>query len=449
MSFKKDMLWGAATAAYQIEGGFEEDGKGKSVWDVFCERKGAVKNGDTGNTACDHYHLLNEDIRLLKELGVNTYRFSFSWPRIIPDGTGKVNQKGIDFYNRLIDGLLENGITPFATLFHWDFPYELDKKGGWLNPKSPEWFENYAKVIADNFGDRVKMFATFNEPQVFMGHGHFTGLHAPGKKYSLRELTEAAFNVLLSHGKAVRILRENVSDCKIGYVSATSFQLPLNNTEKEIETAYNKSFGLNSEYWVWHAAFWCDPVFKGGFEKCENLKQIEKYLPSDYEEKIKTEIYQPLDFCGLNIYNGNRMTLDENGDFKVVSYGSNEPRNSLGWPITPEAMYYGPMFAYKRYGLPIIICENGFALNDTVSSDGLVHDPLRTEFMKRYLSQLEKAQNDGADIKGYFAWSFMDNFEWAEGYEPRFGLVYVDYNTKKRIKKDSFFEYKKIIENNG
>lgn len=293
------------------------------------------------------------------------------------------------------------------------------------------------------------MFATFNEPQVFMGHGHFTGLHAPGKKYSLRELTEAAFNVLLSHGKAVRILRENVSDCKIGYVSATSFQLPLNNTEKEIETAYNKSFGLNSEYWVWHAAFWCDPVFKGGFEKCENLKQIEKYLPSDYEEKIKTEIYQPLDFCGLNIYNGNRMTLDEKGDFKVVSYGSNEPRNSLGWPITPEAMYYGPMFAYKRYGLPIIICENGFALNDTVSSDGLVHDPLRTEFMKRYLSQLEKAQNDGADIKGYFAWSFMDNFEWAEGYEPRFGLVYVDYNTKKRIKKDSFFEYKKIIENNG
>lgn len=441
------MIYGTATAAYQIEGAAFEDGKGLSVWDVFCERPKAIKNGDTGNISCDHYHKYKEDIRLLSELGVNSYRFSINWPRILPNGIGEVNPKGIIFYNNLINELLKYNIQPCITLFHWDYPYELDKQGGWLNDKSSDWFEYYTEVVAKNFGDRVKMFITFNEPQVFIGHGHATGQHAPGKRLSMRELTACSFNVLLSHGKAVKKLRELIPDCKVGYTSATTPAIPVNSTKKNIDAAYKEFFSFNKYYWFWNTAWWCDPVFKGTFPESAEFSEISKFLPQNYNDCLEI-IYQPLDFCGINCYNGNYYDIDKNGNAVFVPHSSNASKTAIGWPVTPDALYWVTKFMYERYKLPIIITENGMACHDTVSLDGGVHDFDRIDYLSRYLSGLEKAKSKGIDIIGYYTWSFMDNFEWSEGYQYRFGLTYINYETGERIKKDSFRWYNKYIKEN-
>lgn len=444
MGFKRDMLWGAATAAFQVEGAYDEEGRGLSVWDVFCERPDKIRNGDNGKVACDHFHRYKEDVKLLKELGVNVYRFSVSWTRILPDGIGRINKKGIEFYNNLIDELLSAGITPFVTLFHWNYPYALYKKGGWLNSESPKWFGEFARVVAENFGDRVKMFATFNEPQMFMW-GHSGGNSAPGIDLSPRELTEAGFNVLLAHGEAVRVLRECVPDCKVGCVICTGQPIPQNDAACKLVTE-KEMIAFPETGWVWNTQFWADAIYRGDVSEIKDFQPMLKYLPDNYETLLKEKICMPLDYCGINVYQGTYFKADENGNILYSQIDSNTPKSALAWNITPDVLYWCPKMMYKRYGLPIIVAENGMACNDLISSDGAVHDPARIDFMEKYIKELERSAQDGTEVAGYIAWSFMDNFEWTEGYWPRFGLVFVDYATQKRVPKDSFYFYRNYIE---
>ena len=439
MSIPKNFLWGAATAAYQIEGAWNEDGKGPSIWDEFTHQKGNILNGDTGDIACDHYHRYKDDVKLMKQMGLKAYRFSISWARILPEGTGPVNQAGIDFYSNLIDELLKNGIEPFITLYHWDLPYALHLKGGWLNPQSPDWFEEYTKLVVQSFGKIVKHFITFNEPSVFIGLGYMGGDHTPGYKLQTKEILMIATNVLLSHGRAVSVIKGSIPEAQVGITLATQPQIPL--TKKDEENAYKTYFdeGLNNLGCIWGMPFWVDPIVFGKFPK-KLVKEASDKFPKLTKKQLES-IGQKIDFIGLNIYEARY-----NGDFKRKP---GYPHNELGWDIFPEALEWGIKLNYKRYGLPIYITENGITCHDWVSLDGKVHDPNRIDFLARYLHGLKKAADEGADVRGYFYWSLMDNFEWAKGYNPRFGLIHVDYDTQKRTLKDSAGWYKNVIETNG
>jgi len=448
MSFKKDFIWGTATASYQIEGSTFADGKGRNIWDDYCEIAGKVKDASDGTVACDHYNRYKEDVALLKQLGVKAYRFSISWARILPEGTGKINQKGIDFYNNLIDELIKNGIEPYITLYHWDYPSALMLKGGWGNPESPDWFAEYTKVVAKAFGDRVKNYMTFNEPSAVIGCGCVIACHAPGIEYPVSVTVKMTHNVLKAHGMAVKVLRENVPDCKVGYAPCSTPCTPATDSAKDIEAARQQYFKIqdNEDGFVWNIAWWSDPVVLGKYPE-EGLKRYEKYLPEDYEKDMEI-ICQPLDFFGHNIYKGCFVKAGENGP-EVLPFPVGYPQNTLGWWLVPTSLYWGPRFLYERYKLPIIITESGISGKECPSLDGKVHDPHRVDYLHRCLNNLKKASEDGADIAGYFVWSLMDNFEWAAGYTERFGLIHVDYQTQKRTPKDSYYWYKEVVSNNG
>ncbi|MBE6733354.1 MAG: beta-glucosidase [Ruminococcaceae bacterium] len=445
--FKDDFAWGVATSSYQIEGAFDEDGKGLSVWDVFTE-EGKCFGRHTGEVACDHYHRFKEDIKLMKELGVKAYRFSLSWPRILPDGVGKVNQKGIDFYNELIDCLLENGIEPYITLFHWDYPYELEKKGNWSNPDSPKWFLEYAEVVFKEFADRVKHFITFNEPQCFIGLAYDKGEHAPGLKCLKRDLVLKMHNVMLAHGLTVKAFRKLVPDGKIGYAPCGDVAMPLTDSKEDIEAARKRYFDVTANNLTGNVAWWSDPIMLGTYpEDTEAFRLYGKYLPKSYKEDLKI-ISEPIDFYCQNIYTGSRVRAAGDG-YEYVKHSVDMPYTAIGWAITPKNLYWGPKFLYERYKKPIIISENGIACNDFIALDGKVHDQSRSDFIGLHLNELETAIDEGIDVAGYMYWSFMDNFEWAYGYSKRFGLVYVNYETMERIPKDSFYWYQNLIKNNG
>ncbi len=451
MPFKKDFVWGAATASYQIEGAAFEDGKGLNIWDVFCMDHGKVFNDHNGNIACDHYHRFKEDISIMHMLGIKAYRFSLSWARLIPDGIGEINKEGIRFYNELIDALLTADIEPYITLFHWDYPYALYKKGAWLNDESSQWFGNYAKIVAENFSDRVKNFFTINEPQCFIGLGFNKGIHAPGLRVPYKDLFEMSHNTLKAHGTAVQMLREYAKqDIRIGLAPTGAMAYPDTNTPEDIEAARRYTFDTNVQIsdLMWNIAWWCDPIFKGIYPE-DALKKFSKYLPKITPADMKL-ISEPLDFYGQNIYNALRIRKNKNSNEpEIISRYEGFPKTALNWPVTPECLYWGPKFLYERYGKPILITENGLACNDVLSLDGIVHDPNRIDFMKRYLQNLQKASDDGVDVEGYFHWSLLDNFEWHSGYAERFGLVYVDYQTQQRIPKESAQWYSQIIHDNG
>lgn len=450
MGFCRDFKWGVATAAYQIEGAFQEDGKGPSIWDVFSREKGRTFCGHTGEIACDHYHRYREDIQLMKELGIKAYRFSLSWPRILPQGIGKINEVGVRFYNKLIDGLLEAGIEPFITLYHWDMPYALYKKGGWLNPDSVEWFGEYAKVVAECFSDRVSNYFTLNEPQCFVGLGYLQGVHAPGVQATIRDSFEMAHNVLKAHGMAVRMLREySKRNIKIGYAPTGSMSYPASLKEEDIEAARCHLFGFdeNLRNWTWNVSWWSDPVILGEYPE-EGLRRYKEYLPEITKEDMSL-ISQPIDFYGQNIYNGVKVQMGEDGKPVVLDRYEGYPKTALNWPVTPKCLYWGPRFLYERYRKPIYITENGISCHDVISLDGQVHDPNRIDFLNRYLRELKRSADDGVDIRGYFLWSLMDNYEWQSGYGERFGVIYIDYSTQKRIIKDSGYWYKQVIREKG
>lgn len=448
MSFKEDFVWGVSTAAYQIEGAAYEDGKGLNVWDVCCKQPGFVRDGDNGDVACDHYHRFKEDIAIMKKMNVNSYRFSISWARVMPDGTGKINEKGLDFYDKLVDELLENGIEPYVTLFHWDYPNELFKRGGWLNNDSSDWFAEYTKVIVERLSDRVTHWMTINEPQCFINVGHIDGTHAPGLKLNRGYVLSAMHNSLLAHGKAAMTIRQySKRPCEIGFAPVADVTIPFDDSVENINAAKYRMFeDFTYENCMWVNSLWMDPVYLGKYPE-KAIEVNEEWWPNIGQNDMKT-ICQPLDFFGMNSYQG--ATVKAKGqDYDFVKRDVGYAHTDIKWPVTPEILYYGPKFFYERYKLPILVTENGMANCDVVSIDGKVHDPQRIDFLNRYLREYKKAGEDGADLKGYMQWSFMDNFEWAEGYNQRFGLVYVDYPTGTRIMKDSAYWYSDVIKSNG
>ena len=449
MGIAKDFVWGAATSSYQIEGTGRDSGKGQNIWDVFTKEPGRVYEGHTGDIACDHYHRFREDVAYMKELGLKGYRFSIDWSRVLPEGTGKVNEQGIDFYNAVIDELLEQGIEPYITLYHWELPYEIYKRGGWMNPEIVEWFGQYARLVAERFSDRVKYFFTLNEPQCFVGLGFLQGCHAPGVKAPLRDTFEMAHNALKAHGRAVQMLRAyGKQNVQIGYAPTSGMCYPEKETPKDIEAARKALFALPDDLsnWTWNVSWWSDPVILGKYPE-EGMKKYEKYLPVITDEDMKL-ISQPIDFYGQNIYNGRCIRMGTDGRPEEVRRPAGFPKTATNWPVTPEALYWGPKFLYERYRKPIYITENGMACHDTVSQDGKVHDPNRIDFLARYLKNLKRAAEE-IDIRGYFQWSLMDNFEWDKGYAERFGIIYVDFETQERIWKDSAYWYRDLIRRNG
>ena len=447
MSFRKDFVWGTATASYQIEGAWNEDGRGLSVWDTFCHERGNVQEGHTGDVACDHYHRFREDIALMKSLGIRAYRFSLSWTRIFPKGVGEINAEGVRFYSDLIDELLKNGIEPYITLFHWDYPYELHRKGGWLNDESVGWFAEYAKTVAELFSDRCVHFITMNEPQCFIGSGYLKGVHAPGLDVSYKDAFQIAHNVLKAHGAAVIAMRKAAKQpILIGYAPTCTANYPLTEAPEDIEAARASLFACPplGKGVFWSVSWWSDPVILGRYPE-DGLAMYREYLPEITEEDMEL-IHQPLDFYGQNIYHGNAIRSDGKGGYAFAERSPGSPKTAIQWSVTPKCLRWGPRFLYERYRLPIYVTENGMSAHDAVSLDGRVHDPNRIDYLHRYLLELERSTDDGVDIGGYFLWSFMDNFEWAKGYTERFGIVYVNYETQERIPKDSAYWYRDWIE---
>ena len=447
--FKENFVWGAATAACQIEGREKNDGKGLDIWDVYCSEDGKIYNGQNIDQACMHVKYYKEDIAFMKELGLKGYRMSLNWSRLFPEGTDRKNAAGFAFYDQVIDELLRQNIVPYITLYHWEMPFSLYQKGGWMNPDSVQWFGEYARAVVEHFSDRVTHYFTFNEPQCFIGLGYGNGMHAPGQQVSCKELFLLAHHVLMAHGNAVLAMRSAAKQpIEIGYAPTCGVFYPETESKEDIEAARNMYFGCNPDVRqaLWSVSWWSDPVMLGTYPK-EGLKLYEKYLPDIKPEEMKL-IHQPLDVYGQNIYNGIAVRAGKNGQTEFVKRYDGFPRTALDWPVTPEALYWGPKFLYERYRKPVYITENGMSCHDWVSLDGKVHDPNRIDFTTRYLQNLKRAAAE-ADIAGYFHWSMMDNFEWTSGYKERFGLVYVDYPTQKRIPKDSFYWYQSVIRENG
>jgi len=448
MAFPGDFIWGAAASAYQIEGAACEDGRGPSIWDIFCRKPGAVRQGESGDRACDHYRRYEEDVALMRELGIRAYRFSIAWPRVLPQGRGTVNQAGLDFYDRLIDVLLRANVTPFATLHHWDYPLKLYEAGGWLKRESSDWFADYAAAVVKRLSDRVRHWFTFNEPQIFVGMGYQHGTHAPGDRLAFTEVLAIAHNVLLAHGKAVQTIRNlSTTAPSVGYaVAANEVAVPASDGDDDVRAAREAFFSIvktdcrNSTWWI-------DPAVFGRYPE-DGVMLFDSAMPSVGSSDMSI-IRQPLDFLGINVYSGRFYRAGSNGSPEAVGPPPGQVYTASGWPVVPSSLYWAPKYYCDRYKLPVIISENGMAGNDMVDSDGGVHDPERIDFLRAYLRELRRACAEGIDVRGYFLWSLLDNFEWAEGYSQRFGLVYVDYPSGKRVVKDSARWYKHVIASNG
>lgn len=447
MSFSNDFVWGAAAAAFQIEGTSPDCPRGDSVWDMFCATPGKVWKGHHGKRACMHIEKWREDVALMKELGLKAYRLSISWPRIMPDGTGKVNASGLQFYDDLIDALLEAGITPYITLFHWDLPLKLHQRGGWMNPEIIEWFADYTKVVVERYSDRVRHWITINEPQCFVLLGHQTGVHAPGMNLPEADVLRIGHHCLLTHGRAVQVIREHAKlPPRVGIAPVGSVSIPETERKVDIEAARTATF-QNAGDTLFSTAWWLDPVYLGKYPEDGVSKRLSHMPP--VSAKDMALISEPVDFCAFNLYQAGIVRAGANGQAEAVEYPEGHPVTAMEWPVTPAGLYWACRFFYERYESPLLITENGLSCHDWISVDGKVHDPNRIDFLTRYLSYVERACAEGIPVEGYFQWSIMDNFEWAEGYKDRFGLIYVDYETGTRTPKDSFDWYRRVIQNNG
>ncbi len=442
MAFNENFTWGVATASYQIEGGADADDKGLNVWDVASDTKGRIFEGHSGRVGCDHYHKWKEDVALMRSLGVKAYRFSVNWARLIPAGTGRVSEAGKKFYLDLLRELKAAGIEPWLTLFHWDYPYALYQRGGWLNPESSDWFEKYAKVCAELFGEYVSRFILINEPECFVGLGHYSGEHAPFLKLSVGDVARAAHNVLLACGKAEKIIRKTCArPVKIGTAQAYWPALPL--TEGDVGAARAHTFACRAYFGS--PALWLDPLLKGKYPQDYLAWFAENGFvpPAEDMEIIKSR----LDFCGLNTYSGD-LVKEVGGKAVAVVPPPSVPKTDMRWNVLPQAMYYGPKFIYERYGLPVVYTENGVALSEWKDLNGEINDDSRIDFLKRYLRELHRAAQE-VPVEGYFYWTLYDNFEWAEGFSKKFGIVHFDPETRERTPKKSAHFYKKVIETNG
>jgi len=445
MKFSKDFFWGAATSSFQIEGSAYRDGGGKSVWDMLGQQAGKIVNGDTGEIACDHYHQYKNDVALMSKIGLQAYRFSINWPRVLPDGAGKVNQKGLDFYSQLVDELLEKNITPWITLFHWDFPYALFCRGGWLNRDSADWFADYTALLVDKLSDRVSQWCTLNEPQCFISLGHLDGIHAPGLKLGMSEVLLAGHNALRAHGKSVQVIRANAKTKPfVSVAQANKISIPASEQPNDIEAARQHMFSVREKH-LFSNSWFSDPMLSGHYPE-DGVRLFSADMPEIVPGDLEC-INQKLDHFSTNIYSGVHVRASEgNGEsccFEVIEK-NDLPVTEMGWPVTPEALYWGPKFIHERYQLPIVVTENGMANDDDVEN-GKIHDRKRIEYLYKYLNEYGRAIEDGVPAQGYFVWSLLDNFEWAEGYSKRFGIVHVDYQTQQRILKYSAHWYKTLI----
>jgi len=437
-----DFAWGVATAAAQIEGAATIDGRGPSTWDVFARRPGAIFEGHDPTVACDHYGRLDADLDLLAALGVNAYRFSVSWSRVLPCGRGAVNPLGLRFYDRLVDGLLKRNITPYLTLFHWDYPQTLEDAGGFRNPDSSHWFADYATVLARHFAGRVRHYFTLNEPHAFIEGGLLHGRHAPGLTLPLSVVLAAAHNALLSHGRATQLLRAEVPNSWVAFAPVLIGATPATNSAEDLEAARAFTFEAQSTA-LRASAFWMDPVYRGSYPE-SFLRLAGSEFPRIDARDLEI-IAQPLDVFAANLYDSVVVRAGREGAIEVVPPSVGSPRTAFNWPVTPEGHYYGPLFAWQRYGLPVLISENGLSTRDWVAHDGAVHDDERADFIERHVRELARAGTDGVPLAGYFHWSLLDNFEWNHGYRERFGLVHVDFATGQRTPKRSFEYYRQLV----
>lgn len=442
LEFPKDFIWGSATASYQIEGAYKEDGKGESIWDRFSHTPGKILNNDNGDLACDHYHRYKDDVKLMKEIGLKSYRYSISWPRIFPDGVGKPNEKGMDFYKRLTDLLLENGINPSVTLFHWDLPQKLQDKGGWTNRDTIEYFQEYSAFIFKNLGDVVPMWFTHNEPHIISFLGYMLGTHAPGKSDPLMML-DVSHNLLVSHGKVVSLYRDMNFNGKIGIALNLSTKYPASQSEEDIKASYLSDSVTNRWY--------LDPLFKGYYPEDALEYYLRRNVHFTYPEEDMEIIKQPIDFLAINYYSPDFIKHDQNESFTAVHNPLNVfEKTDMDWIVYPQGLYDLLKQLDKDYGsINLFISENGAAYKDIVDGDGTIKDSQRIKYINDHLSAAHKAIQEGVNLKGYYLWSLMDNFEWSFGYSKRFGIIHIDYETLKRTIKQSGYWYKDVIENNG
>ncbi|WP_184160124.1 MULTISPECIES: GH1 family beta-glucosidase [Flavobacterium] len=436
--FGEDFLWGVSTAAFQIEGAHDSDGKGSSIWDVFTSQKGKIKNGHHALTACDFYNNYQDDINLINELNIPNFRFSISWPRIMPTGIHPINQAGIDYYNKIIDSLLASGIEPWITLYHWDLPHALEVKGGWTNRESVSWFSDYVEVCVQYFGDRVKNWMVINEPSVFTGAGYFLGIHAPGRR-GITNYLKAMHHVTLATAAGAKIIRERIPNANIGTTFSCTHIEPATESSKDIEAAKRVDTLLNRTF--------IEPILGLGYPQKDLpvLKKLNNYIAPDDLNNLAFDF----DFIGLQCYTREVVKSSILTPYIGAELVSAEKRNvistEMGWEVYPPAMYHVLKKFNEYKGIKkIIITENGAAFPDEVKN-GKVHDIKRTHFIQDNLEQILKAKNDGVNVDGYFVWSLTDNFEWAEGYNARFGLIHVDFETQKRTIKNSGLWFKDFL----
>jgi beta-glucosidase len=440
--FPDGFLWGTATASYQIEGAWNEDGKGESIWDRFAHTPGKIQNGDTGDVALDHYHRYKEDVRLIKSLGAGAYRFSISWPRIFPQGAGAPNAKGLDFYSRLVDELLANGIAPFATLYHWDLPQALQDRGGWESRDTAKAFADYSGYVAQKFSDRIRHFFTINEFTTFVELGYATGVFAPGLKLPPARLNQLRHNTVLAHGLAVQAIRAKAAPgTMVGLAENMAAGVPVVETPEHIAAAERYTREANAGY----LTVILEGHYTDGF-----LESAGADAPKFTSEDLKI-ISTPLDFVGINVYVPRYVrAIDAAPGYQSLEFSKSHPRTASPWHfIAPEALYWAPRHLVKIWNVKdIYITENGCAAADDPAADGIVYDSDRIMFLRSYLAQLQRATAEGVPVRGYFLWSSMDNFEWSSGYAMRFGLIYVDYATLKRTPKLSVSFYREVVGRN-
>jgi beta-glucosidase len=444
LRFPKGFLWGTATSAYQVEGAARDDGRGPSIWDTFAQTPGRIRDGSTGDVSVDHYHRYQEDVALMTGLGAGTYRFSIAWPRLRPDGRGALNDKGLAFYDRLVDELLRAGIEPFATLYHWDLPQPLQDKGGWQARDTALAFGDYAGLVARKLSDRVGHIFTLNEMQTFVEHGHRSGIFAPGLKLTDAELNQVRHHAVLAHGLAVQAIRANArSGTRVGPAENIIAALPAVETPENIRAAELATREMNAPYLT--------VMLEGRYTDAylaEAGADAPKFTPQDLEI-----IASPVDFVGLNVYSPGLYVLASEAapGYSSVEIPSSYPRMASAWlTVGPETLYWAPRHAAKLWDVKdIYITENGASAADQPAADGVVYDIDRVMYLRNYLTHLQRATTEGVPVRGYFLWSLLDNFEWADGYATRFGLVHVDYATQKRTPKLSAAFYREVIARNA
>jgi beta-glucosidase len=437
--FPRGFIWGASTSAPQIEGAATEDGRGASIWDVFAAGRGRIADGSAPYVAADHYHRMHEDVALMRALGIKAYRFSIAWPRVIPDGDGEINEAGLAFYDRLVDALVEAGIEPWACLYHWDLPYGLEASGGWSSRGVVDAFERYTKVVADRLGDRVKTWVVLNEASTFTIEGYLTGRHAPGVR-NVRRFMQAVHCANLAQGRAVAALRAAGAQVVTTAVSISPIH-PVSGSEQDREAAARLDQFA-------HGIF-LDPLLTGTYPPAvHRLLRL-----ADVQRGDMDVIHQPVDLIGANIYRHFHVEHDPRipvlRAHEVAHQDADSERTAMGWEVAPWSMSYGVTHIWREYGIPIVILENGAAFEDVPGPDGRVEDVERARFLARYIEELRHGMREGADVRGYFVWSLLDNWEWAEGFRRRFGIVRVDYDTQRRIVKRSGDFYARMIRAGG